>query len=132
LRDDRHFHREWVEKVWALHFNVEPKASDKLRKALDAKLRVVVDNSSLVEVLDYLREKGGLGVNIHIRAKGLKEQKVQVNMPEPVPIGAVFQYLEDELKIVFVLRDYGIVVSGAEDRLPPGAVRVVDYWKHEP
>src|SRR5207248_115047 len=93
---DPHFQRDWVEKVWAMHFNVETKTNDKLRKALDAKIRFVVDKSSLSEVLDHLREKGGLGVNIHIRAKGLKEQTVQLKLPEPVPIGAILQYLEDE------------------------------------
>ena len=36
---------------------------------------------------------------------------------------------QDELGVVFVLRDYGIVVVGTGERLPPGAVSVVTFWK---
>jgi hypothetical protein len=39
------------------------------------------------------------------------------------------QYLEDEAGCVFVLRDYGIMVTSAAERLPPGFVRVTEFWK---
>ena len=42
----------------------------------------------------------------------------------------MLQFLEDELDVVFVLRDYGVVVVAAEEKLPPGAVRVLDFWKY--
>ena len=80
--------------------------------------------------LDYLREKMLPGINLHVRTKLSKKDAIDVKLFEPVPLGAVLQYLEDELAIIFVLRDYGIVVVSADERIPPGAVRVIDFWKH--
>jgi hypothetical protein len=67
--------------------------------------------------------------NLTIRAKAVSKDKVSVELKQPVPAGAALQYLEDELGVVFVVRDYGIVVVPADERLPPGAIRAVDFWK---
>jgi hypothetical protein len=104
--------------------------TDKLRKALDAKIRVDFTKTRSSAVMDYLRDKALPGVNLVVRGKARDDVPVTVKLEEPVPVGAVLQFLEDELNIEFVLRDYGIVVVAAGDRPPPGAVRVVEFWKH--
>jgi multidrug resistance efflux pump len=123
-------HRIWVDKYWQFFFKPESPTTDKLRKALDATIRVDFDNMPLKDVLEYLRDKGQGDFNFHVRGKTRGETPVTVKLKTPVPIGAVLQFLEDEHDIIFVLRDYGIVVVAADERIPPGAMRVIDFWKH--
>jgi hypothetical protein len=125
-----HHHRMWVDKYWQLLLKPESPMTDKLRKALDAQTRMDLSSTSPKDVLEYLREKSLPGINLHVRAKSLKKEAIDVKLGESVPVGAVLQYLEDELDIIFVLRDYGIVVVAADERIPPGAMRVIDFWKH--
>jgi hypothetical protein len=138
--------QKWVEKLGATQPQLEavrgyyPKAmalivrsdspmTDKLRKALDAPVRLEFHGTSL-SVLAHVRNTLLPGVNLVIRAKAIKnEDGVDINLKEPLPLGAFLQYLQDELDVVFVLRDYGIVVVAAGEPLPPGAVTVVDFWK---
>jgi hypothetical protein len=42
-----------------------------------------------------------------------------------LPLHAVIQWIEDRYEVKFVVRDYGIVVAD-RDRLPPGAVALLD------
>jgi hypothetical protein len=126
---DRH-HGIWVEKYWQLLLKPESPMTDKLRKALDAQTTMNISGISSKEVLEHLRDKSLPGINLHVRAKSLKKEAINVKLGESVPVGAVLQFLEDELDIIFVLRDYGIVVVAADERMPPGAVRVIDFWKH--
>jgi hypothetical protein len=114
---------------WSLKLKSDSPLSDKLRSALDASTSVDVQSASVQEVVEYIREKMLPGINVHVRGKAIKNDNVTVRLPESVPVGAVLQYLEDELEVVFVLRDYGIVVVAADERLPPDTVRVVEYWK---
>jgi hypothetical protein len=102
---------------------------EKLRKALDTPVRLDVGSLSPGEVLGYVRDKMLPGVNLHMRLKSFKKEAIDVKLTEQLPVGAVLQYLEDELEIVFILRDYGVIVVAADERLPPGAVRVIDFWK---
>ena len=127
---DDHHHRLWVDKYWQLLFKPESPMTDKLRKALDATIRVDFDNMPLKDVLEYLRDKVQGDFNFHVRGKARGGEGVTVKLKAPVPIGAVLQFLEDEHDIIFVLRDYGIVVVAADERIPPGAMRVIDFWKH--
>jgi hypothetical protein len=121
--------RMWVEKVWQIYLQgPESPLSEKLRPALDARMSVDFNGVPLSEVLENLRQK--VGVNLHMRGKLRRDGPVKVKLEAAVPVGAVLQYLEDEHDVVFILRDYGIVVVPADERLPPGAVRVVDFWKH--
>jgi hypothetical protein len=123
-------HKLWVEKYWQIFLKPESPMTDKLRKALDTQTRMDFSARAPKDVLDYLREKMLPGINLHVRTKLSKKDAIDVKLFEPVPLGAVLQYLEDELAIIFVLRDYGIVVVSADERIPPGAVRVIDFWKH--
>jgi hypothetical protein len=70
-----------------------------------------------------------LGVNVLIRQKGLEKNKLDIALKEPIPVGAVVQYLEDELDVVFILRDYGIVVIGKMEGRPPDSLRLLDLRK---
>jgi hypothetical protein len=122
-------HDFWVEKYWQLALKAESPMTEKLRKALNSPVSFSPGRITAKESLEVVHGKMFPGINLHIRAKSLKKE-IDIKLTEQVPVGAVLQYLEDELDIVFVLRDYGIVVVGAEERLPPGAVRVIDFWKH--
>jgi hypothetical protein len=102
--------------------------TDKLRKALDAPVRLQTTGMTPPDVLDHVRDTMLNGVNLVVR-KGFKDDAMNIQLKEPIPVGAFLEYLQDELGVVFVLRDYGIVVVGAGDRLPPGAVDVVTFWK---
>lgn len=106
----------------------ETPLTEKLRKALDATTRLKIDGVAPKDAFEYLRDTALPGINVIVRAK-LKKDSVTIKLSEPVPVGAALQYLEDELEVVFILRDYGIVVVSADERLPPGAIRVVDFWK---
>jgi hypothetical protein len=104
--------------------------TDKLRAALDKTTPgFAYGDTPANEVLDYVRNAILPGINVTVRGKAVGKQKISVGLKQPIPAGAVLQYLEDELSVVFVLRDYGIVVVAADERLPPGAIRVGDFWK---
>jgi len=103
--------------------------TDKLRKALDKPVRLDAQKLSSRDILELVRDKMLAGVNLTVRPKALKKDGVDIGIRESIPLGAFLQYLEDELDVVFVLRDYGIVVVGADERLPPGAISVIDFWK---
>jgi hypothetical protein len=102
--------------------------TDKLRKVLDTPIKLKVNEVDATELLDHLHNEF-TGVNLQVRYKAPKNQKVTINFREPVPKGAFLQCLEDELHCVFILRDYGVVVVPADEKLPPGAIRVTDFWK---
>jgi hypothetical protein len=116
----------WLNKHQAAIMPESP-FTEKLRKALDATTQLD-ENTVASEALNYIREKALPGFNLVVRAK-LKDDPIAIKLREPVPAGAMLQFLEDELHVIFVLRDYGIVVVSAEERMPPGAIRVVDFWK---
>jgi hypothetical protein len=103
---------------------------EKLRTALDASIKVSIKGDiDQSELLEYLRANL-VGVNLHVSSTlASKEKKLVVHLNEAIPMGALLQFLQDELDCVFVLRDYGIVAASSSERLPPGAVLVVDFWK---
>jgi hypothetical protein len=105
--------------------------SANLRKALNTSVTLDEQGISPGEALALVRDRWMRGVNLIVRAGRLKQDPLEISFKEPISLGAFLEYLEDELKIVFILRDYGVVVVAADERLPPGAVRVVDFWKRE-
>jgi hypothetical protein len=119
-----------LEKYWQNALKPDSPQTDKLRKALDAPMHMNMKGLLPKDSLELLRDKALPDINLLLRAKKMKKEAIGVSLTAPVPVGALLQYLEDELDIVFVLRDYGIVVVDAGEKLPPGAVRVVDFWKH--
>jgi multidrug resistance efflux pump len=107
----------------------ETPLTEKLRKALDAPAAHNGGKFNPTDALNNVQTNMFPGINLLVRAKSLKKEPMEIKLTQPVPAGAYLQYLEDELDIVFVLRDYGIVVVGADEKLPPGAMRVIDFWK---
>jgi hypothetical protein len=136
--DSRSQFRAVVDQVMENKWKVVPVGSDtstadKLRKILDAPASLVAPGQSKGQsnaqfVFDHMRKSMLPGINLVVRAKVL-DKPVNLPLNQPVPVGAVMQYLEDELKVVFILRDYGIIVISAEEEFPPGAILVIDFWK---
>jgi Protein of unknown function (DUF1549) len=119
-----------IDELWRLYSKPASPLTDKLRKALDAPITLKAENMKLKDVMDYVQDEHLRGINLVVRASSLKKDPITIMLGEPIPLGAFLQYLEDELGCVFVLRDYGIVVTSSAERLPPGAVRVTEVWKH--
>jgi hypothetical protein len=127
---DEDIARLWAEQL--LVVKTESPQRKKLRNALDTETKYPpqLNGKTLADIAGVIRDEEGLGINIVIRVKSKKIEKVNIQLEKPIPLGAFLQYLEDELDVVFILRDYGIVVVAADEKLPPGALRVVDFWKH--
>jgi hypothetical protein len=105
--------------------------AEKLRKALQQPIKLKFDgenNLPLKDVLEYLQERAG--ININLSDPELRDAAVTSFLASPVPLGAAFQFLEDQNRLRFVLRDYGIMVVN-EDNVPPGAVLLQDFWKQD-
>jgi hypothetical protein len=116
-------------------------AADKIRQALDTRIQVDFDQVQPTEILDYLRDKVK-GFNLVVGLYGEQRPKgstkgagelrpATLKLQEPVPVGAIFQFLEDQYGWRFVVREYGIVVT-ERDRVPPGAANLHDLWKNRP
>lgn len=101
--------------------------TDKIRKALDAEITLRQSEMSLHEAVSLLADKME-GVNVHIADKKLTDTKINLYLLRSVPLGAVFQYFEDELNCKCVVREYGIVIA-PRDRTPPGAQTLFEVWK---
>jgi len=107
---------------------ISPKMAEKIRKALDTPIRVNFSQSKGKDVLAYLQSQAaGLNILSHFSSN----EPIDLNLPEPVLMGAIFQFLEDSLGWRFVIRDYGIVAT-SPNSVPPGAVELLDFWKHPP
>jgi hypothetical protein len=107
--------------------NLPASLADKVRAALEAPIKGEFRDSRPSEVIEWLTSPFK-GINIHITAKIPDNTKVTIKLTDPIPTGAALQWLEDELGLVCILRDYGIVIA-ARDRVPPGATPLLDYWK---
>jgi hypothetical protein len=116
-------------------------AADKIRQALDTRIQVDFDQVQPTEILEYLRDKVK-GFNLVVGLYGEQRPKgstkgagelrpATLKLQEPVPVGAIFQFLEDQYGWRFVVREYGIVVT-ERDRVPPGAANLHDLWKNRP
>ncbi len=107
---------------------------EKIRKALDMpfnagavfKAGAGKQKVSGQKVVALLRE---LCVGINIVYEDNRNQERVYPFTEPIPLGAFFQWAEDEFGWHFIIREYGIVVTTG-DQLPPGAVLLVgDFWR---
>lgn len=117
-----------------------------VRQQQGAKIRDVLNQTVQGDfegskVLDLLREKLK-GTNLHTsgfdpsgQLRYLKPEQLppqpKLHLTEAIPLGAALQWFEDTHSYRFVVRDYGIVLVPAS-RLPPGAVLLLDVWKHPP
>jgi hypothetical protein len=102
--------------------------ADTIRKALDARFRFEYNGELTVEdVLELLRQHAK-GLNILAMAGNLNSHPVKLRLTEPIPLGAFFQWAEDQFNWRFIVRDYGIVATD-RNAVPPGAVLLLDLWR---
>jgi hypothetical protein len=104
--------------------------TDKIRKALDTPVHVDFKQAKPKEILDFLQQHTK-GFNLVEQVRMDKAAPVDLHLTEPVPVGAVFQFLEDQYGWRFVVREYGIVIA-EPGRVPPGAVHLQNFWKNRP
>lgn len=104
--------------------------ADKMRKALDTSIKVDFAQVSPKQILELLQQHAK-GFNLVEQVKVDNAAPVTLHLKEPVPVGAIFQFLEDQYGWRFVIREYGIVVT-EKDRVPPGALDVQNFWKNRP
>ena len=109
--------------------------AEKVRKALDTPITVNFKDVPFAEVLDYLQDKAGVVIRDQLtRHYPQGGPKITLRFPEPLPLRAVLQALEDEvqdevpdvvankgLDLRFVVRDYGLLAVPTGN-VPPGAV----------
>lgn len=129
---DLFHHGIWFDRLLNVSAKPDTPMAEKLRKALDSTLKIEMRSTPAVKVFEFMRDKMQ-GVNVVVRYKSLyapsHEKGISANFGEPIALGAFVQYVEDELNCTFILREYGVVIVSADEKLPPGAVRVVDFWK---
>lgn len=106
---------------------LSPELVQKVRKALDAPFKDGVGGKIAPHELLGLLRAQTKGINV----LGKIEDTTEVQRPmmrDPVPLGALYQWAEDQLGWRFVVRDYGIVAVGHESLIPPGAVLLRTLW----
>jgi hypothetical protein len=74
------------------------------------------------------------GINFEIMTTGDANRSKEFPGPSfsgELPLHAIVQWIEDRYDVRFVVRDYGIVVAD-RDRLPPGALPLLDMARQAP
>lgn len=107
------------------------------RRLLDRPLKLDFVEVSLKDLLDAAlqqaaaadKEASALNLFFRLTKADPKAATATFQARNAVPLGAVFQWAEDEFDCRFVVRDYGIVAVD-RDAVPPGAVLLVEAWKH--
>jgi hypothetical protein len=101
---------------------------EKIRKALDRPVTLRSTDAPPDDVVRMLRQSSP-DLPIHfVKRVGDPPAKVTVELRE-VPLGAALEWLEDSLPgYRAVVREYGILIT-AQDRVPPGAASLHDFWK---
>jgi hypothetical protein len=118
-------------KLFQAHHTSLPEGmAGRLRKALDTTVKVDFTQVGPKEILAYLQDQtNGFNLVDQVNIKTLPS--FDLRLMEPVRVGAVFQLLEDQFGLRFVVREYGIVITEA-NRVPPGAVSLQSFWKDRP
>jgi hypothetical protein len=100
--------------------------TDQLRKALDTPIKVEAKEVPLKDLLKVLEQKAP-GVHF-VMASSIAGAPLSMTLQlsETVPLAAILQAVEDDLGVRFVVRDYGVLVTG---HAPAGAMSVQQFWK---
>jgi hypothetical protein len=114
-------HAAWRLAARQLHGDM----ADKVRKALDAPVKVQFQEHTLEDILEYLQRVAEVPFLDHTPAE-LRKQPQTLRLSQPVPLGAALQALEDHFGVRFAVREYGILVA---DKLPPDMVPLHTFWK---
>jgi len=114
-----------------LQSNLPAATADKIRKALNTltPAEFSFTQAAPKDILDFLQQYAK-GFNLIEQVRLDKVSPVTIRLKEPVPVGAIFQFLEDTYGWRFVVREYGIVLA-EPSRLPPGAVFLQDFWRRQ-
>jgi hypothetical protein len=118
-------HAEWAE-------NAKGPEADKLRAELNKRINFVCEGKSNYEALTELA-KAAPGVQFQVKG-GIPNAfpeggRMLANMRD-VPLGAVLEYFEDALPdYSFHVREYGLLLVPAGQRVPTGAIPVREFWK---
>ena len=106
---------------------VQGPLADRLRKALDTPVSLRVTEGSVADVLRLLREQEP-ALTIKYVPRAGAGPKLTFELKD-MPLGAALEYLLDSLTdYTIVIREYGLLLT-VEDRVPPGAVPLRDFWK---
>jgi hypothetical protein len=113
--------------------------AEKIRKALDTSVSVDFKEMPVQEALKRLEQKApGVTFLVTTPLGNLADTPINLQLRD-VPLGAVFQALEDLFPIQmsngvwvglhFVVRDYGILVTSKQPSEPHRALSLYDFWK---
>jgi hypothetical protein len=107
--------------------DVAPTMAERIRKALDKKVTLKFDSVPLPDVLAQLGKLAGLHIKLAEAGPVITTGEVG-----EVTLGAALQLIEDSVpKHRFVVREYGLLFV-SEDKMPPGAVTLMAFWKGAP
>ena len=118
---------------------VQAPMADRVRKFLDAEVsfeelvKTTKGDFSLRALLNSLQALTKSDIPIH-KVQNVADQKLSIDLDAKgtLPVGAVLQSFEDRgPEIRIVVREYGLLIT-PKDRVPEGALRVVDFWKKVP
>jgi hypothetical protein len=104
---------------------------EKIRKALMSQTEAVFVEAPLQEVMDFMKEKHK--IEIQIDARALEEAGVSADTPMTVDLkgltlGDLFQAWDDKMPdLKFVVRNYGILITTPERAREQGYFPVVDF-----
>ncbi len=112
--------------------------ADKIRKALDQKVKVNFQNMPFADVLKFLEITTGVSFRNTLALFKGGNPSITLQFNEPLPVGALLEALEDSFletgavdKVQFVIRDYGFLVV-MSNRKPPDAISLLSFWKNPP
>jgi hypothetical protein len=106
---------------------IQTPMAEKILKALDTPFKAGQPGEvSGRDFIDLLRQHAK-GINIQASVNDLDSFKM-LQLTQQVPLGAAFQWAEDQFGWRFVIREYGIVAADPST-LPPGAPTLLDFWR---
>jgi hypothetical protein len=108
---------------------VQGTMAERIRKALDTPVTIELKNKPLAAMLRHFQTQYGLPFVLPNAERLDENLNLQL---ESQPLGAVLQAATDLSGVQFVVRDYGIFVCPPGQAVPPGAVRLHDFWKTKP
>jgi hypothetical protein len=115
---------------------LQPTMAERIRKFLDTDvsfpqlLKATNGDLSLGGLVSTLQTLTKSDVPIH-KVQNVADQRWNVDLEAKgtLPVGAILQSFEDQApEIRIVVREYGLFIT-PKDRVPEGAVGVVDFWK---
>jgi len=118
---------------------VQAPMAERVRKFLDAEvsfeelLKTTKGDFSLGALLNTLQAITKSDIPIH-KVQNVAGQKLSIDLDArgTLPVGAVLQSFEDrDPEIRILVREYGLFIT-PKDRVPEGALRVVEFWKKVP